>query len=493
MSLDDIIIKSRTLLNKIHYNDKVNFTKEDYFMLSVSVLVAKKESLIKKNNDNNTQYFDYENNLQDYSRISFVFDYLFFHTNDIKVNIPSFGEFDLSQKGCFDGIENLTFPFLQKIEIQNFNGNLNELNEVKKNIWIYSKLRDSFVHGDAFKFDLDENVIIIKNSMSHKELGSFEFNIKLTPESLMYLCGNIIESTPYYIGNMDVQTYERYKRIKDKLSDNMSDDLYRIIFNEIDHIHNTEELYSIIEMLRIYRKVYPRMSEEQRKEYFEKIVRIIFAYSGRNRANNKNSQMLFSVLSDILESNTDMYHLAMYSHMIFVFSNIKEVNTDNLKTKNIKVKNDPYNRIIKKHIESFNDTIQNFMNPYIEDKEKIRDIAVNKLNEIMNLLKQRNKWIINSIRNGIEHKNIDIDDETIIIFDRVDNNKEEKSFECEVDFHDMDILLLDIENHEKISELNINEFYDEIISICSDGLNIVKFIMSIEALSKYIENKNAQL
>ena len=111
----------------------------------------------------------------------------------------------------------------------------------------------------------------------------------------------------------------------------------------------------------------------------------------------------------------------------------------------------------------------------------------------MNLLKQRNKWIINSIRNGIEHKNIDIDDETIIIFDRVDNNKEEKSFECEVNFYDMDILLLDIENHEKISELNVNEFYDEIISICSDGLNIVKFIMSIEALSKYIENKNAQL
>ena len=92
-----------------------------------------------------------------------------------------------------------------------------------------------------------------------------------------------------------------------------------------------------------------------------------------------------------------------------------------------------------------------------------------------------------------EETNIDIDDETIIIFDRVDNNKEEKSFECEVDFHDMDILLLDIENHEKIGELNIKEFYDEIINICSDGLNIVKFMMSIEALSKYIENKNAQL
>ena len=30
MSLEDIIIKSRTLLNKIHYNNKVNFTKEDY-------------------------------------------------------------------------------------------------------------------------------------------------------------------------------------------------------------------------------------------------------------------------------------------------------------------------------------------------------------------------------------------------------------------------------------------------------------------------------
>lgn len=493
MSLEDIIIKSRTLLNKIHYNNKVNFTKEDYFMLSVSVLVAKKESLIKKNNDNNTQYFDYEKYKTEYERMSFVFGTLFFHTNEIKVNIPSLGEYDLTQKNCFDGIEDLRFPFLQKIEVLNFNGSLNELNEIKKNIWIYSKLRDSFVHGDSFRFDIDENVIIIENSTSHEKLGSFEFNIKLTPETLMYLCGNIIETTPYYIGNMDEQTYNKYKNIKDELSDNMSDDLYKILFDEVDRIDNTEELYSIVEMLKMYRKVYSRMTESQKKEYFEKIVRIIFVYSSRNQINSKNSQKLLSVLSDILDSNTNLYLLAMYSHMIFVFSNIKEVNTDNLKTKNIKVKNDPYDRIIKKHIESFNDTIQNFMNPYIEDKEKVRDIAVNKLNEIMNLLKQRNKWIINSIRNGIEHKNIDIDDETIIIFDRVDNNKEEKSFECEVNFYDMDILLLDIENHEKISELNVNEFYDEIISICSDGLNIVKFIMSIEALSKYIENKNAQL
>ena len=251
MSLEDIIIKSRTLLNKIHYNNKVNFTKEDYFMLSVSVLVAKKESLIKKNNDNNTQYFDYEKYKTEYERMSFVFGTLFFHTNEIKVNIPSLGEYDLTQKNCFDGIEDLRFPFLQKIEVLNFNGSLNELNEIKKNIWIYSKLRDSFVHGDSFRFDIDENVIIIENSMSHEKLGSFEFNIKLTPETLMYLCGNIIETTPYYIGNMDEQTYNKYKNIKDELSDNMSDDLYKILFDEVDRIDNTEELYSIVEMLKI--------------------------------------------------------------------------------------------------------------------------------------------------------------------------------------------------------------------------------------------------
>ena len=117
MSLDDIIIKSRSLLNKIHYNNKVNFTKEDYFMLSVSVLVAKKETIIKKNNDNNTQYFDYEKYKSEYDRISFVFGTLFFHTNTIKVNIPNLGEFDLTQKGCFNKIDNLTFPFLQKIRL----------------------------------------------------------------------------------------------------------------------------------------------------------------------------------------------------------------------------------------------------------------------------------------------------------------------------------------------------------------------------------------
>lgn len=492
MSLDDIIIKSRSLLNKIHYNNKVSFTKEDYFMLSVSVLVAKKETIIKKNNDNNTQYFDYEKYKSEYDRIAFVFGTLFFHTNTIKVNIPNIGEFDLTQKGCFDKVDNLIFPFLQKIEVLNFNGTTDELNEIKKNIWIYSKLRDSFVHGDGFKFNIDENLIIIKNSMSHESLGSFEFNIKLTPETLMYLCGNIIESTPYYIGNMDMETYNKYRNIKDKLSDDMSNDLYQILFDEVDNIGNPEELYSLIEILKMYRKVYSKMNIEQRKEYFEKIVRMIFIYSSKNQINGKNSRMLFSVLSSMLDSNDDLYLLAMYSHMIFVFSNIKEVNTDNLKMKNIKVKDDPYSRIIKKHIESFNDTIQNFMNPYIQDKEKIRDVAIVKLNEIINLLKQRNKWIINSIRNGIEHKNIEIEDELIQIFDRTDNNKDKKSFECEIEFNDMDQLLLDIESFEKLREYNLNEFYTEIISICSEGLNIVKFIMSIDALSKYIESKNKE-
>jgi hypothetical protein len=115
----------------------------------------------------------------------------------------------------------------------------------------------------------------------------------------------------------------------------MSNDLYQILFEEVDNIENSEELYSLIEILKMYRRIYTKMTIEQRKEYFEKIVRMIFVYSSKSQINSKNSKKLLSLLSSMLDSNDDLYLLAMYSHMIFVFSNIKEVNTDNLKTKNI--------------------------------------------------------------------------------------------------------------------------------------------------------------
>ena len=98
----------------------------------LSLFVAKKESVMKKNNKNSTLYFDYQENRKEYELIELLFDNMLMEDQCVMVDIPGLGEFDLTREGCFDGIENLRFPFNLKIEVENFNGTLNELNEIKR-------------------------------------------------------------------------------------------------------------------------------------------------------------------------------------------------------------------------------------------------------------------------------------------------------------------------------------------------------------------------
>ena len=127
------------------------------------------------------------------------------------------------------------------------------------------------------------------------------------------------------------------------------------------------------------------------------------------------------------------------------------------------------------------------------DLEKTRDIVVRNINDVISLMKIRNRWILNNIRNGIEHKNIEIEDDTVRIFNKVDNKSEESIiFSCETSFEDMDEFLRSIENvNYQNEELNVDEFLNEVIQICGLGKNIITFITYIKTFSRFIEDKNA--
>ena len=211
MNLEEIIKKSRRLVDKLRRNEEAHLTKEDYFMICVSLFVAKKESVMKKNNKTSTLYFDYKEHRKEYELMDFLFDRMLMEDLSVMVDTPGLGQFDLTRTGCFDGIENLSFPFNLKIEVENFDGTLNELNEIKRIMWIYSKIRDSFAHGDKFELDIENNRIHIKNYLSHEVMGSFEFIISFPLEVLTALCG--LEPKPehnIYYGSMNEESYRRY-------------------------------------------------------------------------------------------------------------------------------------------------------------------------------------------------------------------------------------------------------------------------------------------
>ena len=308
MNLEEIISKSRKLVNKLKDENNPYLTKEDYFMLCTSIFVAKKESVMKKNNKTSTLHFNYKEHQREYELMDILFDRMLMENQHVTVDIPGLGEFDLTKTGCFDGIENLRFPFNLKIEVENFNGTLNELNEVKRIMWIYSKIRDSFVHGEKFRFDIQNNKINIHNELSNEDMGAFKFIVSFPPEFLATLGGQkaTIENSIYY-GNMNASTYKRFKEITSQQlekSQNIIDELLK----EIEDISNTEELKLITTILRLYEKAYPKLTKEQKEEYLEQIVSIIVTFAGRSRENNEKSRKIMKILSEILSIEDNDYH-----------------------------------------------------------------------------------------------------------------------------------------------------------------------------------------
>lgn len=492
MKLVDIIKKSRVLVNKLFNKSKAKFTKEDYFMLSVSLFVAKKESIIKKNNKNNTLYFDYKKNKKFYDKMV-LFETIFSDKYYISADIPKLGKFILSNEGCFNGIENLVFPFNQRIEIENFEGTLDELNEVKRMIWIYSKIRDSFVHGDKYVFDTYNEKIVIFNDMQSDTMGSFQIDMILSPETLNFLSDVNFKTREEFKGVIDMESWKKYEQILmdtefktlEKVDKRILDELDK----ELDEIQNVEELLSILNIVKEYKKAYTKMNENQRRYYTEKIMQIIIAYARKNKINQEKTKELIEHLSGVLNTEENLYHLAIYSHMVFVFSNIGNVQTDNIRTFNLKIENDKYSQIIKKIVTNTNELLKKLTNPHI-DKEKTKEYIVQNITHIIELIKIRNRWIINNIRNGIEHKNVNVKSSGIEIFNRKDNrNETEIDFMCTATYEELDELLKDIENPSQIDELDVNEFIEEIKNICGDGENIRKFSESLIIFENYISSK----
>lgn len=491
MKLEEIIQKSRRLVNKLHRNEETKLTKEDYFMICVSLFVAKKESVMKKNNKTSTLYFDYKEHKNDYELMDLLFDRMLMEEQVVSVDIPGLGKFDLTKTGCFDGIENIRFPFNLKIEVENFDGPLNELNEVKRIMWIYSKIRDSFVHGEKFSFDIENNKININNELSHEVMGSFKFRLSFPPEVLGSLCGQKAtpENSSYY-GTMDLGSYQRYREItSNELQSSPS--IVGELLKEVEDISDKEELRIIAKILKQYDIVYPKLTRQQKEEYLDQIVEIIVTFAGRSRQNNNKSREMMGILSRILSTEDNNYHSVLYTHMLFVFANAGNINSDNIKTTYFEVENDPYARIIVNEIYRTNKALNNLLNTYI-DPAHTRDVIIVRINKIINIIEMRNREIINSLRNGITHKNITVTNSGIEIFDRQDNTDENSkiSFRCKTTFEKMDKFLFEIETKERQEELlDVSEFLNEIRAICGSSEPIEIFALYLNTLNDYIYNK----
>ncbi|MGM9877175.1 MAG: HEPN family nuclease [Bacilli bacterium] len=494
MKLSEIIEKSRKLVDKLKSNNDTILNIEDYFMLSVSLFIAKKESIIRKDSTTNTLYFDYSLYKNDYIKCKILIEEIL-KSSTIKINVPSLGEFDLTKTGCFAGIDNLIFPLGAKIEIENFNGSNDELNEVKRIVWIYSKIRDSFVHGNHFEFDFNNNLIKINNSISDDKLGSFDIKLYISPDILSFLCEENIAKNRvnnYYSKDEKLQTKNKLsevytKKISDFYFNNKYNDydydynkneksieeILGLIKEELRYLDDIQVLNELKDILNEYNRLKNKMSNQQRAYFFNRLLKLIKLYAKKNKLNHSKSRKLLDLLSRLLINEND-YYCALYSHMIFIFSNIESVSYDNLTMYNFDVSDDVFKESIKKAIRKLIIVLDNLRDSnrksYL-NSEIQRDYVINEINDLLILLKRRNEWLLNKIRNGVAHKNINFEvDGYIEIFDRKDNrNDEDRDFECRISVENMDDLLKQIESQSQEQyELSVDDVIKELESIVGD-------------------------
>ena len=200
------------------------------------------------------------------------------------------------------------------------------------------------------------------------------------------------------------------------------------------------------------------------------------------------------ILSNILEMEDSEYHSVLYTHMLFVFANAKNINSDNIKTTYFDVENDLYARIITNELIRTNKVLGNLLNKHI-DPLHTRDVLIVRINQIIKIVNMRNREILNSLRNGITHTNITVTDTGIEIFDRQDNTDENSkiSFKCKTTFEKMDKFLLEIETKEKQEEqLNIDEFLTELRTICGEIQPVEIFALYMNSFASYFSKKQTQ-
>ena len=158
------------------------------------------------------------------------------------------------------------------------------------------------------------------------------------------------------------------------------------------------------------------------------------------------------------------------------------------------VEDDPYARIITNELLRTNKVLGNLLNKHI-DPMHTRDVLIVRINQIIKIVNMRNREILNSLRNGITHTNITVTDTGIEIFDRQDNTDENSkiSFRCKTTFEKMDKFLLEIESKEKQEELlDIDEFLEELRTICGNSQAIELFALYMNSFADFFSRKNIQ-
>ena len=468
-------------------NEKNNVTKDAYNVFVISAFLLVKENLIKKDCNNDTLYFD--------------------------LNNESYIPYMLELAGKIDRcnyIKNNTSICIQ-------NGSLNNSNELENAIWVINKIRDSLAHG---VYEIVDDKIIIDNDHTD-EIVPYKLCCMLDIDDLAKFVLSVVTNTR--IEKNDVFKY--FSPILTKKSKNEN---YMMMFNGgsgkvlinsskkqlrelmdrrrvLVFIEPNGDLYDIvIGNQKNLRKKITKDSHLQRSLMYgmEKASTLVSEALEEERLANKTIDVINSLTDYFGTSNVDdiIDYIYLYNYMELVFSlaDDKKLDLPNLDLTNFDVYVDDVDYIALK--DKISDIIVSYINK-IEEKLETYDnlsdvvpfsIVENVCNSLDEKLEKKvislNRIIISKLRNGVHHANIKEDNGLIKIIDKANQNSDDEKAYFIGTTHDFFGLISYIE--EKVMEQNEEKFDNYLLNNVIDD-NTYNDYLSI--LARVSNCKNRQI
>lgn len=540
-----IIQKARDFAKRSLVGNIKNVNKEDYYMFLISKFLLLKETIIKKDSKNNILYFDYNKNQKYLPVIKYIVDYIKdngkivknsttveirpsqYNNSNLQFYIWTFNKIrDSFSHGIyeFDAVNNQIIinndhsndrdPYVLKcilpIEMLEFFTFIvtkpkNKYSETDKNEFeeYNKKIRDNF----GYSFDYDEK--IIKNYNTYNYINNKTYNVSNINDISYNLENKKYVNDFYNYDNKKINyNIKEYSKLQEdeleallliiKNSNKLTDEQRKVLYTYLKKLGLLDSNFEI-DKLRIKRNKHPD------KKYAEKLIIVINEIS--------------SILGIKTKANDMITIAAIYNYMQLTFS-LGEIKFKTKEEKELL----GYLKISKLHPEygrvndnkfSINEDSQytkkvtdirvytlNFINKMQEKiqqyknnpssffRKSINDFFKKYYEEIISIFSDKNAFVLNSIRNSIEHANVTDIRGFIFLNDQSNQNDDNSmNFRCYGKADDYFDIISTLETGVAKEKFTFDDFLSELKSIVDDSLfnDLLEIIsklriMNVEAL-----------
>ena len=407
--------------------------QDAFYMFLVSKFILLKERIIKKDTIHNTLHYD-NRKYRLYTNI--ILDFY----NQIKKS----GSFQMNSTTVelSDEQEAIVKP------------------ELKEAIWCFNKVRDSLAHG-SYKFDFDNKCVVI-NDTSVKY--SYSLNCRIPFDLLgafSFLVDNNIEETE------GVDLKKLFEDYKEELSNDF--DIDTEIFNHIGDVVvycDTFSKFGGKEWRVCKNETKGIVIKDKDENEIKEERKLIFSGDKFVTSRNKSKESFLHTQSLILEMQKllGLDHscknpasvVSLYNYMSLVFSQKQEIDYSKLRLDSVQIAfiesenmdedqsqvDQNYSQIVDS-IRDMCDFIYRDPRSQLEDRitnykkypcKKTRDVLINYfLNFYLGVVEKignRNKIVVDSIRNAVEHGNYGYHESgQVVMYDQTDQN-DDRSIKC---------------------------------------------------------------